>query len=217
MNIQEITSRIDHTLLNVDCTWEQIRQLCDEAIEYETASVCIPPSFVKKAKDYVQSRMRLCTVVGFPNGYCTTSVKVFETQNAIENGADELDMVINIGALRSGNLAFVEKEIKVIKAVCGDRILKVIIEACLLSEDEKLAMCRIITATGADFIKTSTGFSRGGATFDDVKLISENIGPEVKIKAAGGISSIGDAKTLINLGCARLGTSRIIKILKERG
>ncbi|MDP4110309.1 MAG: deoxyribose-phosphate aldolase [Bacillota bacterium] len=214
MDIKEIISKVDHTLLNVDSTWEQIRQICDDAIKYNTASVCIPPSFVRRAKDYVGSRMRICTVIGFPNGYSTTDVKVFEARDAIKNGADEVDMVINIGALKEGLIDYVESEIRLIKEACGGKVLKVIIEACLLTDAEKETMCRIITDAGADYIKTSTGFSSGGATFDDVKLFTRNIGKNVKIKAAGGIGSLEDAEKFVKLGCSRLGTSRIVKILK---
>ena len=214
MNINDITSKVDHTLLSVDSTWAQIMQLCDDAIDYGTASVCIPASFVKRAKGYVGDQMKVCTVIGFPNGYSTTAVKVFETRDAIENGADEIDMVINIGALKELDKAFVKDEIKAVKAACGSHILKVIIEACLLTREEKLTMCRIVTDSGAEYIKTSTGFSTSGATVADVQLLAENVGPGVKVKAAGGISSIEDAEEFVRLGSSRLGTSRIVKILK---
>ncbi|NLL39203.1 MAG: deoxyribose-phosphate aldolase [Clostridiales bacterium] len=214
MDIKEIVSKVDHTLLNTDCTWEQIRQLCDDGARYSAASVCIPPSFVKRAKAHLGDRLKICTVIGFPNGYATGKAKVFETEDAIENGADEIDMVINIGALREGNLTYVENEIMAVREVCHNRLLKVIIEACLLTDEEKVTMCKIVTKTGADYIKTSTGFSKGGATFSDVRLLAENIGPNVKIKAAGGISSLEDAAEFLRLGCSRLGSSRIINIIK---
>ncbi len=205
----------DHTLLAQGTTWSEIKQLCDDAIEYQTASVCIPPSYVKPAKAYVGDRMKICTVVGFPNGYMTTAVKLFETQDAINNGADEIDMVINIGWLKSSRYDLVQSEIEQIKAVCGDRILKVIIETCLLTEDEKIRMCEVVTAAKADYIKTSTGFSRSGATFADIELFATYIGPNVKMKAAGGISSFNDAERFVNLGAERLGTSRLVKLAKQ--
>lgn len=215
MREEDILKTVDHTLLLQGSTWEQIKVICDDAMAYKTASVCIPPSFVKRAKDYVGDKMAVCTVIGFPNGYNTTEVKVFETKNAIENGADEIDMVINIGALKDKDYAFVEDEIRQIKQACGDKILKVIIETCLLTEEEKVKMCELVTNAGADFIKTSTGFSTAGATFDDIKLFSEHIGENVKMKAAGGISSLDDAEKFIELGASRLGTSRIIKLMKN--
>ena len=215
MDRKEIYSKVDHTLLGQASTWEEIRMICDDAMAYGTASVCIPPSFVRRAKDYVGDRMAVCTVIGFPNGYNTTAVKEFETKNAIANGADEIDMVINIGDLRAGDTDKVADEIKTLKAACGDRILKVIIETCLLTEEEKIAMCRLVTEAGADYIKTSTGFSTAGATFDDVALFARHVGPDVKIKAAGGISSFDDAVRFIELGAGRLGTSRIIKLAKN--
>ncbi len=214
MDIQKILSICDHTLLLQPSTWDEIRALCDDAIKYGTASVCIPPCYVRKAKEYVGDRMKICTVIGFPNGNTTTAVKVFETTDAIANGADEIDMVINIGLLRAGKDKKVRKEIEAIKKACRGRILKVIIETCLLTEEEKIRMCRIVTEAGADFIKTSTGFSTAGATFDDVALFAAHIGPDVKIKAAGGISSIADAEKFMELGASRLGTSRIVKIVK---
>jgi deoxyribose-phosphate aldolase len=214
MDIQKILSICDHTLLLQPSTWDEIRALCDDAIKYGTASVCIPPCYVRKAKEYVGDRMKICTVIGFPNGNTTTAVKVFETTDAIANGADEIDMVINIGLLRAGKDKKVRKEIEAIKKACRGRILKVIIETCLLTEEEKIRMCRIVTEAGADFIKTSTGFSTAGATFDDVALFAANVGPDVKIKAAGGISSIADAEKFMELGASRLGTSRIVKIVK---
>ena len=214
MDIQKILSICDHTLLLQPSTWDEIRALCDDAIKYGTASVCIPPCYVRKAKEYVGDRMKICTVIGFPNGNTTTAVKVFETTDAIANGADEIDMVINIGLLRAGKDKKVRKEIEAIKKACRGRILKVIIETCLLTEDEKIRMCKIVTEAGADFIKTSTGFSTAGATFDDVALYAAHVGPDVKIKAAGGISSIADAEKFMELGASRLGTSRIVKIVK---
>lgn len=215
MDINKILSVCDHTLLLQDATPEQIKALCDDAIKYKTASVCIPPCYVAMAKDYVKDKMAICTVIGFPNGNMTTKTKVFETKDAINDGADEIDMVINIGMLKSGNYDYVLDEIKQIKAACGDKILKVIIETCLLNDDEKIKMCEIVTKAGADFIKTSTGFSTAGATFDDVKLFANNVGPNVRIKAAGGISSLDDAKQFIELGASRLGTSRVVKIVKN--
>ncbi|MCI8401936.1 MAG: deoxyribose-phosphate aldolase [Lachnospiraceae bacterium] len=215
MDRKEIYSKVDHTLLGQASTWEEIRMICDDAMAYGTASVCIPPSFVRRAKDYVGDRMAVCTVIGFPNGYNTTAVKEFETKDAIANGADEIDMVINIGDLRAGDTDKVLDEIKTLKTACGDRILKVIIETCLLTEEEKIAMCRLVTEAGADYIKTSTGFSTAGATFDDVALFARHVGPDVKIKAAGGISSFDDAVRFIELGAGRLGTSRIIKLAKN--
>lgn len=216
MDIKEILSTVDHTLLNVDSTWEQIKELCVDALKYQTASVCIPPSFVARAKAFVGTDMKVCTVIGFPNGYSTTAVKVFETQDAINNGADEIDMVINVGALKDDDQTFLENEIRAVKKACGGRILKVIIETCLLTDDEKQTMSRIVTNAGADFIKTSTGFSKGGATFDDVKLLRAHVGADIKVKASGGIASIEDAEKFIELGAARLGTSRIVKIMKAQ-
>lgn len=215
MNKEEILKHVDHTLLTQTAAWDEIRQICDDAMAYGTASVCIPPSYVKQAKDYVQDRMAVCTVIGFPNGYMTTKAKEFETRDALENGADEIDMVINIGWLKDGKYDLLEEEIRTLKKVCGSRILKVIIETCLLTEEEKIRMCQIVTAAGADYIKTSTGFSKGGATFDDIRLFAEHIGPGVKIKAAGGISSMADAERFLALGADRLGTSRIIKLVKN--
>ncbi len=212
---EHILQTVDHTLLTQTAVWEEIRQLCDDAIRYQTASVCIPPSFVKQAKEYVGDQMKVCTVIGFPNGYNTAAVKVFETEDAVKNGADEIDMVINLGDLRSGNLEAVESEIRQVKAACGGRILKVIIETCLLTEEEKIAMCEIVTRSGADFIKTSTGFSKEGATFADIELFSKHIGENVKMKAAGGIKSIEDAEHFLALGASRLGTSRIVKLTKS--
>lgn len=218
MNRKELFGKVDHTLLLQDATWEQIREICDDALAYGTASVCIPPSYVKQAKAYLGNRMAVCTVIGFPNGYNTTAVKVFEARDAIENGADEIDMVINIGWLKDRLYGRILDEIRQIKAVCGTHILKVIIETCLLTEEEKIQMCRIITEAGADFIKTSTGFSKSGATFADVRLFSQYVGKGIRIKAAGGISSFEDAETFLALGADRLGTSRIVKLAKaEKG
>ena len=214
MDIQEILGKCDHTLLAQTATWDEIRSICDDGMKYHTASVCIPRSFVKRAKEYVGDRLAICTVIGFPNGYNTTAVKLAETVDALENGADEIDMVINIGELKAGNTEYVLNEIRILKAACGEKILKVIIETCLLTEEEKVTMCRLVTEAGADFIKTSTGFSKAGATFEDIALFAANIGPGVRMKAAGGISSIEDAEKFIELGASRLGTSRIVKIVK---
>ena len=216
MDKTAIFSRVDHTLLAQTATWPEIKVICDDAIAYRTASVCIPPSFVKEAAEYVQGRVKICTVIGFPNGYNTTAVKAFETQDAINNGADEIDMVINIGDLKAGKTDKVLEEIKTLTGICGDRILKVIIETCLLTDEEKVTMCILVTEAGSDYIKTSTGFSKGGATFGDIELFSQNIGPDVKMKAAGGISSMDDAVKFIELGAERLGTSRIIKLAKQK-
>lgn len=215
MEIQKILAACDHTLLAQTASWNDIKAILDDGIKYKTASACIPPHYVKQAREYVGDKLKICTVIGFPNGYNTTAVKVFETEDAVKNGADEIDMVINIGELKAGNVSFVENEIKEIKAACGDKILKVIIETCLLTDDEKKTMCKIVTDAGADFIKTSTGFSTAGATREDVKLFKENVGKNVKIKAAGGIKTIADAEDFLALGAVRLGTSRIVKIVKE--
>ena len=215
MERKTIFSAVDHTLLNQTATWEEIKQICDDAITYQTASVCIPASFVKRAKEYVENRMQVCTVIGFPNGYSTTKVKEFEALDAIENGADEIDMVINIGDLKDKRFHQIEEEIKVLKKACGTKIIKVIIETCLLTEEEKIKMCEIVTNAKADYIKTSTGFSTAGATFEDVALFAKHVGKEVKIKAAGGISSFDDAEKFIELGASRLGTSRIVKLAKN--
>ena len=214
MQIEEILKHVDHTLLAQQATWEQIRQIVDDGIKDQTASVCIPASYVKQAAEYAKGRVAICTVIGFPNGYSTTASKVFETKDAISNGADEIDMVINIGWLKDGKDGDLLEEIRQIKEACGEHILKVIIETCLLTDEEKIRMCRIVTEAGADFIKTSTGFSTGGATFADIELFSKNIGPKVRMKAAGGISSIEDAEKFLALGADRLGTSRIVKIVK---
>lgn len=217
MDRREIYSRVDHTLLGQEATWDQIKEICDDAIAYGTASVCIPPSYVKRAKEYMGGKMAVCTVIGFPNGYNTTAVKVFETEDAIHNGADEIDMVINIGDLKDKAYDRIADEIRQIKAACGGHILKVIIETCLLTEEEKIQMCHIVTRAGADFIKTSTGFSTSGATFADIKLFSEHIGQGIRMKAAGGIKSFEDAEEFIRLGAQRLGTSRIVKLAKAEG
>ena len=215
MDIKEILKHVDHTLLLQGSTWEEIKQICDDAMKYETASVCIPPCYVKQAAEYMGDRMAVCTVIGFPNGNVTTETKAFETKDALENGASEIDMVINIGWLKDKKYDLVENEIRKLKEICGDKILKVIIETCFLTDEEKIKMCEIVTNAGADYIKTSTGFGGAGATFDDIKLFAEYIGPNVKMKAAGGISSISDAETFLNLGADRLGTSRIVKIVKN--
>ena len=215
MNKQEILSKVDHTLLKQTATWEQIKVICDEGMEYQTASVCIPPCFVKRAKDYVQGKVAICTVIGFPNGNMTTAAKVFETKDAVQNGADEIDMVINIGDVKAGTYDTVLDEIRQIKEACGGKLLKVIIETCLLTEEEKIKMCEVVTEAGAEYIKTSTGFSTSGATFEDVKLMRTYVGKDVKVKAAGGISSVEDAEKFIELGAERLGTSRLIPLLRD--
>ena len=214
MDKKEIFKTVDHTLLTQGATWAEIKEICDDAVAYGIASVCIPPSFVKRAADYLGDKMPVCTVIGFPNGYNTTKTKVFETRDAIENGAEEIDMVINIGDLKDKNYEKIEEEIREIKKACGDKILKVIIETCLLTEEEKIKMCQIVTEAGADYIKTSTGFSTAGATFDDIALFAKHVGPDVKMKAAGGIKSFDDAEKFIELGASRLGTSRIVKLAK---
>lgn len=214
MQINEILSHCDHTLLKPEATWEQIRQACDDGLKYGCASVCIPAAYVRRAAEHVGNRLKICTVIGFPNGYSTTQVKVFETEDAIRNGADEIDMVINLGWVKDALWPQILEELRTVKASCQGRILKVIVETCLLTEEEKIQMCRIVTETGADFIKTSTGFSKAGATFDDIRLFSEHVGPEVRMKAAGGIKSFADAEEFIRLGAERLGTSRIVKLAK---
>ena len=214
MDIKEILKHVDHTLLTQTATWAEIKQICDDAVAYGTASVCIPPSYVKQAKEYLQDKMAVCTVIGFPNGYNTTAVKEFETKEALKEGADEIDMVVNLGDVRDGNFEKVTDEIRTLKAACGNKILKVIVETCLLTEEEKIAMCKAVTDAGADFIKTSTGFGTGGATKEDVELFKKYIGPKVKIKAAGGISTLQDAEDFLALGADRLGTSRIVKLVK---
>lgn len=217
MKIDEICSKVDHTLLLQTARWEEIRKLCEEAIEYQTASVCIPPFYVKQVKEFYGDKLKICTVIGFPNGYNTTKVKVFETEEAILNGADEIDMVINIGWLKDKKYDAILEEIKAIKKACGEKVLKVIIETCLLTEEEKVKMCEIVNESGADYIKTSTGFSKGGATFEDIALFSRCVRDEVKIKAAGGISSLEDAEKFVTLGASRLGTSKVVKLMKEHG
>ena len=214
MELKEILAVCDHTLLTQSATWEDIKAICDDGMKYQTASVCIPASFVKRAKEYVGEKLAICTVIGFPNGYSTTAVKVFETADAIANGADEIDMVINIGMLKEGRSADVLAEINAIKGACGGKILKVIIETCLLTEEEKIEMCRIVSESDADYIKTSTGFSTAGATPEDVALFAKHMAPGKKIKAAGGIASLDDAENFIKLGASRLGTSRIVKLAK---
>ncbi len=214
MDLEKLLSCADHTLLAQDATWDQIRSLCDDAVKYHTASVCIPASYVKQAKEYVGGRMQVCTVIGFPNGYSTTAVKVFETEDAVKNGADEIDMVINVGWVKDKQWDLLLGEIRSVRAACPGKILKVIIETCLLTDEEKIRMCEIVSASGADYIKTSTGFSKGGATFADIRLFSEHISPELKMKAAGGISSLEDAEEFIRLGASRLGTSKVVKLVK---
>ena len=216
MDIEKILAACDHTLLLQDASRDEIKTICDDAKKYKTASICIPPCYVKSASEYLAGSVPICTVIGFPNGNMTTASKVFETKDALENGADEIDMVINIGMLKAGEYDYVLNEIKEIKKACGSHILKVIIETCLLTDEEKIKMCEIVTQSGADFIKTSTDFSTAGATFDDVKLFAEHVGKNVKIKAAGGISSLEDAEKFMELGASRLGTSRIVKIVKGR-
>lgn len=215
MDIKKILNTCDHTLLGVTSTWEEIKGICDDGIKYETASVCIPPSFIKRAKEYVGDKLALCTVIGFPNGYNTTAVKVFEAKDAIANGADEIDMVINLGYVKEKNFEAVENEIKALKEACGSKILKVIIETCFLTEEEKIKMCEVVTNAGADFIKTSTGFGTAGATKEDLILFTKHIGPNVKIKAAGGVKDLKTAEEFIEIGSSRLGTSRIVKIVKN--
>lgn len=215
MDIKEILSKVDHTLLSQSASWDEIKAICDDGIKYGCASVCIPASFVKRAADYVGGRIAICTVIGFPNGYSTTAAKCFEANDAVKNGADEIDMVINIGALKDKEYDFLLEEIKAVKEACEGKILKVIIETCLLTDEEKIKMCEIVSLSGADFIKTSTGFSTAGATKEDVRLFKENVASHLKIKAAGGIASLKDAEDFINLGASRLGTSRIVKIIKN--
>ena len=214
MELKEILKHCDHTNLSQTATWEDIRQLCDDGIKYDTASVCIQPGYVKQAKEYVGDKLKICTVIGFPNGYNTTATKLFETEDALKNGADEIDMVVNNCWTKDGKWDLIEEEIRTLKKVCGSRVLKVIIEACLLTDEEKIKMCKAVTDAGADYIKTSTGFSKGGATFEDIELFAKHIGENVKMKAAGGISSIEDAEKFLELGADRLGTSRVVKIAK---
>ena len=215
MDVKEILKHVDHTLLTQTATWAEIRQICDDAVKYGTASVCIPPAYVKQVKEYVQDQMAVCTVIGFPNGYSTTAVKVFEARDAVRNGAREIDMVINLGWVKEGQYDRIKEEIQAVKDACEGNVLKVIIETCLLTEEEKIAMCRIVSETAADFIKTSTGFSTGGATPADVALLRKYTAPDKKVKAAGGISSFTDAEQFIRLGADRLGTSRLVKAIKE--
>lgn len=213
---ENILCKVDHTLLTQTATWEEIKKICDDAVRYQTASVCIPPSFVRQAKEYVGDKMQVCTVIGFPNGYNTTACKVFETKDALENGADEIDMVINIGWLKAKKYDDVRAEIAALKQACGTKILKVIIETCYLTEEEKIKMCQLVTEAGADFIKTSTGFGTAGATPEDIRLFAKHVGENVKIKAAGGISTLDDAEQFIELGAERLGTSRVIKLVNNQ-
>lgn len=219
MNIEEILNKVDHTLLGQTATWDEIRAICDDGMKYDCASVCIPASYVKQAADYVEGKLAICTVIGFPNGYATTAAKCFMASDAVDNGVEEVDMVINIGWVKDQKWDALLEEIKSIKKACKGKLLKVIIETCLLTDEEKIKMCEIVTESGADYIKTSTGFAGAGATFHDVELFAKHVGPNVKIKAAGGISSVEDAEKFISLGASRLGTSRIVKIVKamEKG
>ena len=214
MELKTLLATVDHTLLTQGATWEEIRAICDDGVKYAAASVCIPASYVKQAREYLGDKLAVCTVIGFPNGYSTTAVKCFETEDAVKNGADEIDMVINIGWVKDKKWDELLAEIKAVKAACGGKLLKVIIETCLLTDEEKIKMCEIVSASGADFIKTSTGFAGGGATREDVALFARHVTPSVRIKAAGGISSLQDAEDFIALGASRLGTSRIIKAVK---
>ena len=214
MELSEILSKCDHTLLSQTATWAEMKSICDDGMKYHTASVCIPASYVRQAKEYVGDKLTICTVIGFPNGYDTTAAKCFMATDAVDNGADEVDMVINLGWVKDGKYDAVEQEIAAIKKACKGKLLKVIIETCLLTDEEKVEMCHVVTRSGADYIKTSTGFSKAGATFHDVELFAANVGPNVKIKAAGGISSLEDAEKFIALGASRLGTSRIVKLAK---
>ena len=214
MDYSKILAKVDHTLLRQDSTWAEIRQICDDAVVYGCASVCIPASYVRAASEYLGDKMPVCTVIGFPNGYSTTAVKVFETRDAIENGAREIDMVINLGWVKDQKWDALLEEIKAVKAACHGKLLKVIIETCLLTEEEKIKMCEIVSQSGADFIKTSTGFGGGGATREDVALMKAHVAPHVQIKAAGGIASLPDAEDFIALGASRLGTSRVVKAVK---
>ena len=216
MDIENILRHCDHTELKQIATIDDIKALIDDAIKYNTASVCIPPCYVKEAVEYANGKMPICTVIGFPNGYNSTEIKLIETKEALLKGAEEIDMVINVGMLKAGNTDYVLNEIKTLKAACGNKILKVIIETCLLTDEEKITMCKLVTEAGADYIKTSTGFSKGGATFADVELFAKNVGPNVKIKAAGGIHSLEDAQHFLDLGASRLGTSALVKIAKEQ-
>lgn len=215
MDIKKILSTVDHTLLAQTATWNEIKQICDDGMKYNVASVCIPPSYISEAKKYVGDKLALCTVIGFPNGYSTTATKVFETKDALNNGADEIDMVINLGHLKDGKYDLITNEIKAIKEACGEKILKVIIETCFLTEEEKIKMCKVVTEAGADFIKTSTGFGTAGATKEDLELFAKNVGENVKIKAAGGVRDLETAELFINIGATRLGTSSILKIINN--
>ena len=215
MNNEEILNTVDHTLLSQTCTFKEIKSICDDGIKFKTASVCIPPSYIKRAKEYVGNRLTLCTVIGFPNGYITKATKIFETKDAIENGADEIDMVINLGYVKENRFDLIEEEIRDIKQVCGSKILKVIIETCFLTEEEKIKMCEVVTNAGADYIKTSTGFGTGGATKEDLELMKKHIGANVKIKAAGGVRDLQTAELFIKIGASRLGTSSVVKIIKN--
>ena len=215
MDKSEILKRVDHTILTQTCTWGEVKEICDDAIRYNTASICIPPSFVKRAKEYVQDKMKVCTVIGFPNGYVASDVKIYETTIAIKDGADEIDMVINLGNVKSGKFKEILEEIKHIKRICGSRILKVIVETCYLTEAEKIEMCRVVTEAGADYIKTSTGFGSCGATYEDVALFKKHVGKNVKIKAAGGIKTFEMAEEYIRLGADRLGTISLVKLIKR--
>ncbi len=217
MDIRDILSKVDHTVLSQTATWDDIRALCDDGMRYGTASVCIPAWYVERAAAYCAGRLPICTVIGFPNGYSTTKTKAFETRDAVENGADEIDMVIAVGALKAGDTDAVRRDIEAVREASAGKVLKVIIETCLLTQEEKITMCGIVSDSGADFIKTSTGFSTSGATFDDIRLFKAHCAPHLKIKAAGGISSIADAEEFIRLGADRLGTSRIVKIVKAQG
>ena len=214
MELKEILAKCDHTLLAQTATWEQIREICEDGMKYQTASVCIPAAYVKQAKAYVGEKLPICTVIGFPNGYATTAAKCFMASDAVDNGADEVDMVINIGWAKDGKWDDITAEIAAIKAACKGKLLKVIIETCLLTDEEKIALCKCVSDSGADYIKTSTGFSKAGATFHDVELFAAHVAPHVKINAAGGISSLADAEKFIELGASRLGTSRIVKLAK---
>ena len=215
MDLRDMLSKCDHTLLRQDSTWDEIKKLCDEGVKYGVASVCIPPSFVKRASEYLRGRLPVCTVIGFPNGYSTTAVKVAETEDAVANGADEIDMVINVGFVKDRMWDELLGELKAVRAACPGKVMKVIIETCLLTRDEKIELCRIVSESGADYIKTSTGFQAGGATFEDVALMREASPDTLKIKAAGGIASFADAERFLALGADRLGTSRLVKILKN--
>ena len=215
MDKKKSLSTVDHTLLSQTATWEDIKRICDEGMKYEVASICIPPSYIREAKNYVGDKLALCTVIGFPNGYMTKATKIYETMDAIANGADEIDMVINLGHVKDKKCDLIEEEIREIKKACGSKILKVIIETCFLTEEEKISMCKVVTNAGADFIKTSTGFGTGGATREDIELFVKHVGPNVKIKAAGGVRDLATAEDFINLGVSRLGTSSIIKIINK--